>query len=181
VLKSLLSVGGFTLLSRIMGFVRSIVTAAILGDGALSDTFMVALRLPNSFRSVFAEGAFNAAFVPRYAALRATEGETPAAVFADRIFAWQMAAQAILLVVAMLAMPWIVAVMAPGFASRPGGAHLAIALCRITFPYLILTVVAVQISAMLNSRQRFWAAAAWPILLNLGIIGALVLVRFFPN
>src|SRR5579862_8195398 len=135
-LKSLLSVGGFTFLSRIMGFVRSIVTAAILGDGMLSDTFMVALRLPNSFRNVFAEGAFNAAFVPRYAALRATEGETAAARFADRIFAWQMAAQVVILIAAMIGMPLIVAVMAPGFAARPGEAHLAVALSRITFPYL---------------------------------------------
>src|SRR5579871_336756 len=180
-LGRLLSVGGFTLLSRIMGFVRSIITAAVLGDGMLSDTFMVALRLPNSFRNIFAEGAFNAAFVPRYAGLRATEGETEAAVFADRIFSWQIAAQTVLLVLAMAAMPAIVGIMAPGFAARPAESHLAVALSRITFPYLILTVVAVQISAMLNSRERFWAAAAWPILLNLGIMGALLAVRFFPN
>lgn len=179
--RRLLSVGGFTLLSRIMGFLRSIVTAAVLGDGTLSDTFMVALRLPNSFRNIFAEGAFNAAFVPRYAGLRATQGETAAAVFADRIFSWQLAAQGILLVAAMIGMPWLVAIMAPGFAARPGEAQLAIALSRITFPYLILTVVAVQISAMLNSRERFWAAAAWPVLLNLGIIGALLVAYWFPN
>ena len=177
----LLSVGGFTLLSRVMGFLRSIVTAAVLGDGMLSDTFMVALRLPNSFRNIFAEGAFNASFVPRYAGLRATEGETSAAVFADRIFSWQMAAQAILLMLAMVGMPWLVRIMAPGFAARPGEAALAVSLSRITFPYLILTVVAVQISAMLNARERFWAAAAWPVLLNLGIIGALLVAWLFPN
>src|ERR1700742_2982743 len=178
--RKLLSVGGFTLLSRVMGFLRSIVTAAALGDGVLSDTFMVALRLPNSFRNIFAEGAFNAAFVPRYSALRATKGEAAAAEFADRIFSWQMAAQLVLMVAALLGMPWIVAAMAGGF-HVPGEARLATALSRITFPYLILTVMAVQLSAMLNSRERFWAAAAWPVFLNLGIIGALFLVRFFPN
>src|ERR1700742_5241981 len=178
--RKLLSVGGFTLLSRVMGFLRSIVTAAILGDGILSDAFYVALRLPNSFRNIFAEGAFNAAFVPRYAALRAKDGEGPAAEFANRIFSWQMAAQIILLLVALLAMPWIVGAMAGGF-SVPGETELATALSRITFPYLLLTVIAVQLSAMLNARERFWAAAAWPVFLNLGIIGALLLVRFFPN
>jgi putative peptidoglycan lipid II flippase len=163
-----------------MGFLRSIVTAAVLGDGVLSDTFMVALRLPNSFRNIFAEGAFNAAFVPRYSALRATEGDAAAADFANRIFSWQMSAQIVLLLAALLGMPWIVGVMAGGF-HVPGEAELATALSRITFPYLILTVVAVQLSAMLNSRERFWAAAAWPVFLNVGIIGALFLVRWFPN
>ena len=178
--RKLLSVGGFTLLSRVMGFLRSIVTAAILGDGVLSDAFYVALRLPNSFRNIFAEGAFNAAFVPRYAALRATRGEADAADFANRIFSWQMAAQIVLLLAALLGMPWIVGAMAGGFAV-PGETELATALSRITFPYLILTVMAVQLSAMLNARERFWAAAAWPVFLNLGIIGALLLVRWFPN
>lgn len=179
-LKKLASVGGFTLLSRMMGFLRSIVTAAILGDGVLSDTFYVALRLPNSFRNIFAEGAFNAAFIPRYAALRATEGESSAADFANRVFSWQMAAQVVLLLAALLGMPWIVRAMAGGF-SVPGEEALATALSRITFPYLILTVVAVQLSAMLNARERFWAAAAWPVFLNIGIIAALFLVRWFPN
>lgn len=179
-LKKLLSVGGFTLLSRIMGFLRSVVAAAILGDGMLSDAFYVALRLPNSFRNIFAEGAFNAAFVPRYAALRATRGEAAAADFADRIFSWQMAAQIVLLLAALLGTPWIITAMAGGF-SVPGEAELATALSRITFPYLILTVVAVQLSAMLNARERFWAAAAWPVFLNLGIIAALLVVRWFPN
>ena len=178
--RKLLSVGGFTLLSRVMGFLRSIVAAAILGDGVLSDAFYVALRLPNSFRNIFAEGAFNAAFVPRYAALRATKGESAAADFANRIFSWQMAAQIVLLLAALLGMPWVVRAMAGGF-SVPGEAELATALSRITFPYLLLTVVAVQLSAMLNARERFWAAAAWPVFLNLGIIGALLAVRWFPN
>jgi putative peptidoglycan lipid II flippase len=179
-LRKLLSVGGFTLLSRVMGFLRSVVAAAILGDGMLSDAFYVALRLPNSFRNIFAEGAFNAAFIPRYSALRTIDGPGVAAEFANRIFSWQMAAQAVLLVAALWGMPWIVKAMAGGF-SVPGQMELAVALSRITFPYLILTVMAVQLSAMLNAHERFWAAAAWPVFLNLGVITALLAVRFFPN
>src|SRR6266481_3127424 len=110
--KRLLSVGGFTLLSRVFGFVQNIVMAAILGDGLLSDAYFVAQRLPNSFRGIFAEGAFNVAFIPRYASLRMREGDAAANDFADRVFAWQISAQIILLVVALLLMPQIVAVMA---------------------------------------------------------------------
>ncbi len=179
--KRLLSVGGFTLLSRIAGFVQNIVMAAILGDGPLSDAYFVALRLPNSFRGIFAEGAFNVAFIPRYAALRTREGDGAATLFADRVFSWQMAAQIALLVAALVFMPQIVAALAPGFAAHPGQIALAIDFSRITFPYLILTVVAVQLSAMLNAHEKFAAAAAWSIFLNLAIIGTLLLSRWFAN
>jgi len=179
--RRLLSVGGFTLLSRIAGFVQNIVMAAILGDGLLSDAYFVALRLPNSFRGIFAEGAFNVAFIPRYAALRTRDGDSAAASFADRVFSWQMAAQIALLVAALLFMPQIVAVMAPGFAVHPGQVARAIDFSRITFPYLILTVVAVQLSAMLNAHERFAAAAAWSIFLNLAVIGTLLSSRWFTN
>ena len=102
------------------------VLAAILGDGQLSDAYFVALRLPNSFRGIFAEGAFNVAFIPRYAALRARDGDVAAAGFADRVFSWQMAAQISLLLAALVFMPQIVAVMAPGFVNHPGQVALAI-------------------------------------------------------
>ena len=88
---------------------------AILGDGVLSDAFYVALRLPNSFRTIFAEGAFNAAFLPRYAALRRKGEEAAAADFANRVFSWQMAAQIVLLLAALWGMPWIVGAMARRF------------------------------------------------------------------
>ncbi len=178
-LKRLLSVGGFTLLSRISGFVRGIVMAAILGDGAASDAFMVALRIPNSFRGIFGEGSFNVSFVPRYASARATKGDDAAARFADQVFSWQILAQFVILVVALLAMPQIISVIAAGF--EPEKAALATELSRITFPYLILTLVAVQMSAMLNAHDRFAAAAAWPIFLNLSMIGALILWRWFGD
>ena len=99
----LASVGGVTLLSRIAGFVRDILMAAILGAGPMSDAFMVAFRLPNNFRAIFAEGAFNAAFLPRYTAAETKSGHAPtsdATHFANDVFAWQAAAQMVLLVLA---------------------------------------------------------------------------------
>ncbi|HVE05181.1 MAG TPA: murein biosynthesis integral membrane protein MurJ [Rhizomicrobium sp.] len=180
-LRRLLSVGGFTLLSRIAGFIQNIVMAAILGDGLLSDAYFVALRLPNSFRGIFAEGAFNVAFIPRYAALRTREGDDAAFRFADRVFSWQMAAQLALLLAALVFMPQIVAIMAPGFSQHAGQVALAVDFSRITFPYLILTVVAVQLSAMLNAHEKFAAAAFWSIFLNLAVIATLLLSRHFTN
>lgn len=180
-LRRLASVGGYTLLSRIAGFARDVLMAAVLGDGFLSDAFFVAWRLPNSFRGIFAEGAFNVAFIPRYAAARETRGEREAAAFADNVYSWQMAAQLVLLAGAMASMYWIVRIMAPGFATHPGQTELATALSRITFPYLILTVIAVQLSAMLNAHGKFAAAAAWSIFLNLSMIGTLFAARWFPN
>jgi len=180
-LRRLLSVGGYTLLSRIAGFLRDILMAAVLGDGLLSDAFFVAWRLPNSFRGIFAEGAFNVAFIPRYAAAREKRGEEEAARFADDVYSWQMAAQVVLLVAALACMFWIVRIMAPGFAAHPGQSELATTLSRITFPYLILTVIAVQLSAMLNAHGKFAAAAAWSIFLNLAMIATLLAARVFPN
>lgn len=178
-LKRLLSVGGYTLLSRIAGFARDVLMAAVLGSGPLSDAFFVAWRLPNSFRGIFAEGAFNVAFIPRYAAAREKQGDDAAARFADNVYSWQIAAQVVLLVAAMASMFWIVRIMAPGFGG--GQAEIATILSRITFPYLILTVIAVQLSAMLNAHGKFAAAAAWSIFLNLAMIGTLLSARWFPN
>ncbi len=177
----LVSVAGFTLLSRITGFVRDILMAAILGQGVLSDAFVVAFLFPNYFRAIFGEGTINPAFLPRYAALMAKGESAAAARFADRVFSWQMAAQLLILVLALAAMPALVLLLAPGFAADPGQMSLTVALARITFPYLILTVVAVQLSAMLNAIERFWAAAAWSNLLNLSMIATLLAAPWFPN
>src|SRR3984885_14950255 len=113
--KRLLSVGGFTLLSRITGFMRDILMAWMLGKGVLSDAFFVAFLFPNNFRAIFGEGTVNPAFLPRYAALQARGEKAAAAKFADAVFAWQMAAQIVLLVLATLFMPAIIHVLAPGW------------------------------------------------------------------
>src|SRR5215475_1662840 len=179
--RRLLSVSGFTLLSRITGFVRDMLMAWILGKGILSDAFFVAFLFPNNFRAIFGEGTINPAFLPRYAALHAKGEEAAAAKFADQIFSWQMAAQIILLALATIFMPAIIRVLAPGFADNPEQFALTVALARVTFPYLILTLVAVQLSAMLNAIDRFWAAAAWSNLLNLSMIACLIAWHWFPN
>src|SRR5580700_557821 len=179
--RRLLSVSGFTLLSRITGLIRDILMATILGSGVMSDAFLFAFLFPNYFRSIFGEGTINPAFLPRYAALHAKGEHEAAARFADRIFAWQLAAQIVLLVLATVFMPWIIRVLAPGFAANPVQFALTVSLARITFPYLIMTLVAVQLSAMLNAIEKFWAAAFWSNLQNLAMIGTLIAWHWFPN
>ena len=179
--RRLLSVSGFTLLSRITGFVRDVCMAWILGKGLLSDAFIVAFLFPNYFRSIFGEGTINPAFLPRYAALHARGEHAAAASFADRVFSWQIAAQLVILVVALVLMPLIVRVVAPGFADNPAQFALTVHLSRITFPCLILTIVAVQLSAMLNAIEKFWAAAAWSNFVNVAMIATLLASRWFPN
>ena len=178
-LRKLVSVGGFTLLSRMTGFVRDMLMAWILGKGMLSDAFLFAFLFPNYFRAIFGEGTINPAFLPRYAALFA-KGETQSAArFADQIFSWQLAAQAVILIGALVAMPLLVILFVPGYTADQQ--VLTASLARITFPYLILTVVAIQLSAMLNAIGKFWAAAAWSNLLNLAMIGTLLASSWFPN
>src|SRR5215470_2439549 len=130
-INRILTVGGFTLLSRVTGFARDIVMAAILGAGPIADAFLVALRLPNHFRAIFAEGAFNAAFVPSYARFRAQHGPDPAQLFADRIFTLLLLSQVVLLAVALLFTPAVISLLAPGFSHDPQRYDLAVVLTRI--------------------------------------------------
>jgi putative peptidoglycan lipid II flippase len=180
-IERMLTVGGFTLLSRLTGFIRDIILAAILGAGPAADAFFVALRLPNHFRAIFAEGAFNAAFVPSYARIREQGGAERAGLFADRIFTLLLASQVVLLAVALLFTPAVIDVLAPGFRNDPMRFALAVNLTRITFPYLLLITLVTLWGGILNALQRFAAAAAAPILLNLSIIVALLLAAFFPT
>ncbi len=177
--KRLLSVGGFTLLSRITGFARDALLAWTLGAGLLSDAFFVAFLFPNYFRAIFGEGTINPAFLPRYAALQAKGDKAAAAKFADAVFAWQLAAQIVLLVLATAFMPLIIRLLAPGWSGEQFA--LTVSLARVTFPYLIMTLVAVQLSAMLNAIDRFWAGAFWSNLQNLAMIATLLLWHWFPN
>ena len=180
-LKKILSVGGWTLVSRFTGFIRDVVMAAILGAGPVADAFVVAFRLPNHFRAIFAEGAFNSAFVPAYARVRETKGPDPARLFVDRVFSLMLFVQVALLVLALLGMPWVVRLLAPGFAEDPAKFDLAVTLTRITFPYLFFIALVTLFSGLLNAHERFAAAAAAPILLNLSLIAALTLSFLFPT
>src|SRR5215467_1890184 len=180
-LGRIFTVGGYTLLSRLTGFARDIMLAAILGAGPVADAFFVALRLPNHFRAIFAEGAFNAAFVPAYARIRTSAGAGPAALFADRIFTLLFAVEVVLLVIALVFTPEVIGLLAPGFSHDPGRFGLAVELTRITFPYLLLVSLVTLYGGILNALDRFAAAASAPILLNLSMMMTLALAAFFPT
>jgi putative peptidoglycan lipid II flippase len=180
-LGRIFTVGGYTLLSRLTGFARDVMLAAILGAGPMADAFFVALRLPNHFRAIFAEGAFNAAFVPAYAHVHGERGETSAKLFADRIFTLLFFSQLVLLIVAWLFMPQAMSILAPGFTDDAEQRRLAIELTRITFPYLLLITLVTLYGGMLNVMHRFASAAAAPIFLNISMMATLALAALFPG
>ena len=180
-LGRIFTVGGYTLLSRVTGFARDIMLAAILGAGPLADAFFVALRLPNHFRAIFAEGAFNAAFVPAYAHVQGERGDAAAKLFSNRIFTLLFVSQVVLLVLALVFMPQAMTLLAPGFTDDPAQRNLAIELTRITFPYLLLITLVTLYGGMLNVMHRFASAAAAPIFLNLSMMATLALAAFFPT
>jgi putative peptidoglycan lipid II flippase len=181
VLRNILSVGAWTLVSRATGFLRDVVMAAILGTGPMADAFVVAFKLPNHFRAIFGEGAFNAAFVPAYSRVREQQGAAEAARFQGRIVSLLLLSQAILLALASLFMPQVVGLIAPGFKGGDGRLDLAIELSRITFPYLLLITLATLYGGVLNAMGRFTAAAAAPILLNIVLVAALLAAPLFPT
>ncbi|WP_449254753.1 murein biosynthesis integral membrane protein MurJ [Bosea sp. (in: a-proteobacteria)] len=180
-LRNILSVGGYTLLSRLTGFARDIMLAAVLGAGATMDAFSVALRLPNHFRAIFGEGAFNQAYVPAYAHVAEKQGQEAANLFADRLFTVLFLIQVVLLALALPLMPWLVTLLAPGFKEDPAVFALAVSLTRITFPYLLFVTMVTFLGATLNAVDRFAAFAAAPILLNVGMMAALSVAFLFPS
>ena len=180
-IKRIATVGGWTLVSRISGFIRDVVMAAVLGAGPMADAFFVAFRLPNHFRAIFAEGAFAAAFVPAYARTLQQSGIDAAKLFADRIAAALIAINLCLLALALLFTPWVVSILAPGFVNDPVRFDLAVALTRITFPYLALVSLETLLAGVLNANQRFAAAAGAPVLLNVSLIATLLLAPHFQS
>jgi putative peptidoglycan lipid II flippase len=178
-LRSVATVGSYTLLSRVFGFVRDILTAAILGAGPVADAFFVAQRLPNLFRSLFAEGAFSAAFVPLFAGTMAEHGKEAARIFAEDALAVLLAALLGFVLLGEIFMPAVMEVIAPGFSEDPSKFALAVELARITFPYLLFIALVALQGGVLNSVDRFAAAAATPILLNLFLIAALLMMDRF--
>ena len=152
-IERILTVGGLTLLSRITGFLRDIMLAAVLGAGPVADAFFVALRLPNHFRAIFAEGAFNAAFVPAYARIREQGGAEPARLFADRVFTLLLVSQVVLLGVALHLHAGGDRAAGAGLHKDPGRFALAVELTRITFPYLLLITLVTLYGGMLNALR----------------------------
>ena len=180
-IRRIATVGGLTLVSRLTGFIRDVVMAAILGAGPIADAFFVAFRLPNHFRAIFAEGAFAAAFVPAYARTLEQAGLPAAKLFADQIAAALIVLNLGLLALALLFTPEVVGLLAPGLADDPIRFDLAVALTRITFPYLALVSLETLFAGILNANNRFATAAGAPILLNFSIIATLLLTPFFPD
>lgn len=180
--RAIATVGGLTMVSRIAGFVRDLLIARYLGAGPVADAFFVSLRLPNFFRSLFAEGAFTAGFLPLYSHIQAKEGSAAAQLFAERALAVLLLATFGFTLVAQIAMPAVIILLAPGFVDDPQRFDLSVTLTIITFPYLLFVSLASLYGAVLNCLGRFFAMAATPVLLNLVMIaGMLLLTPHVPN
>jgi putative peptidoglycan lipid II flippase len=163
------------MISRILGFVRDIMIAFVLGTGAVADSFFVAFRFPNLFRRLFGEGAFNAAFVPIFARSLEGDGKEGARRFAEEVLAALLFILLLLTAVAELLMPWFMYLLAPGFSDTPAKYELAVLLSRITFPYLLCMSLVAMLSGILNSMHRFTASAMAPIILNIVLVTAMTL------
>ena len=162
----------FTIISRLLGYLRDVLIAIFLGTGALADAFFVAFRIPNTFRRLFSEGTFNAAFVPSYAS-EIIKGKTQSNKFANDIFNLIFLGLLFLVLIVQIFMPGFLSIIAPGFVDDTEKMELAINLTRITFPFLFFISLASFFSAILNSHNKFAAASAAPIILNIILIGIL--------
>jgi putative peptidoglycan lipid II flippase len=176
-LRNFATVGAFTMLSRVLGFIRDILIAAFFGAGPVADAFFVAFKLPNLFRRLFAEGAFNSAFVPLYARSLEEGGEPVARRFAEEALSGLLVVLLTLTILAEIFAPLLVWVLAPGFQTGdPDKAAMTVLFTRICFPYLAAMSLVAYLSGILNTRDRFAAAAFAPVLLNLVLIGTLLLI-----
>ncbi|MBT8475208.1 MAG: lipid II flippase MurJ, partial [Alphaproteobacteria bacterium] len=169
--SAFVTVGAWTMASRIMGFVRDILIAAFLGAGPAAEAFLIAFSLPNMFRRFFAEGAFNMAFVPMFS--RKLEAGDAPETFAREAFSGLASILIVFTAIALLAMPWLVLAMASGFAGDERF-DMAVFYGRIAFPYILFISLAALLSGVLNATGRFVAAAAAPVLLNVAFVIAMV-------
>ncbi len=172
-LRSIATIGAFTAASRVLGFVRDVLIAALLGAGPIADAFFVALRFPNMFRALFAEGAFSAAFVPLFVKAKEADGLAAAHRFAEQALSVLLLALLGFVVAMQIAMPYAMYAIAPGFAGS-ATFDLAVEFSRLTFPYLLFISLTALQGGILNALGRFAAPAATPIILNLSLITALV-------
>ncbi len=168
----------FTFISRVSGYIRDILIAIFLGTGPVADAFFVAFRFPNTFRRLFSEGTFNAAFVPSYSS-ELNKGKEK--IFANNIFNILLISLLFIVLVIEIFMPFFVSVIAPGFKGETEKLELAIVLTRITFPFLLLVSLSSFFSAILNSHNKFAAASATPIILNIILILVLLFGKFLSD
>jgi putative peptidoglycan lipid II flippase len=169
----------FTIISRLLGYVRDILIAVFLGAGPLADAFFVAFRIPNTFRRLFSEGTFNAAFVPSYSSVLDNKKESQK--FANNIFTLLVIGLFFLVFIIEIMMPLFVFLIAPGFEGDYQKMELAITLTRITFPFLMFICLASFFSAILNSHNKFAVASATPIILNILLIGVLIFGKILDD
>ena len=178
--KSTGTFGFYTIISRLLGYLRDVLIAIFLGTSFLADVFFVAFRIPNTFRRLFAEGTFNAAFVPSYTS-ELLRGKSKSNKFANEIFNLLFLGLLTLVLVAEIFMPAVVSLIAPGFVENREKIELAIDLTRITFPFLMFVSLSSFFSAILNSHNKFAAASAAPIILNIFLIGVLIFGKFLDD
>ena len=164
--KSFVTVGGATMLSRVLGFGRDVMLAAFVGAGPVADAFVVAFRLPNLFRRLFAEGAFNSAFVPLFGRAVEEQGTEGARKFAGEVAAGLFWTLVVLLALAEAFMPVLVHLLAPGYLEDPTKFDLTVLMSRIAFPYLLFMSLLAFVSGILNTFHKFLAAAIAPVMLN---------------
>ncbi len=172
--KAIVTVGGMTLLSRLFGFVRDVLTATYLGAGPVADAFFVALKLPNFFRRMTAEGAFSVSFVPLFSHELEKDGRDSARAFAEEAQAVMLGFLIPFTIICIVAMPWVLMLIAPGFVDTPDRYNQAVELSRITFPYILLMSLTALLGGILNSFDRFGPFAAAPILFNFMLIIAML-------
>jgi len=180
IIKSTGTFSIFVLLSRILGYIRDFLIAIYLGSGPIADTFFVAFRIPNTFRRLFSEGTFNAAFVPSYSS-QLVLGKDRAKKFANTVFNLLLIGLILTTLIIEIFMPGFIKIIAPGFSDSVEKTNLAINLTRITFPFLFFVSLASFFSAILNSYNKFAAAAAAPIILNILLISCLLYAEYLND
>lgn len=173
--SSVATVGSFTMVSRVLGLIRDMLMAALLGAGPLADAYFIAAKLPNFLRRIFAEGAFNAGFVPLFARTLEGEGKAAARDFAAQAQAVLVAVLMPLVILAIIFMPWIISTVAAGLEVGTERYEAAVSLSRITFCYILFISLVALYSGILNSMSQFAVPAAAPIVLNLCLIAGLLL------
>jgi putative peptidoglycan lipid II flippase len=166
-IKAMATVGGLTAVSRVAGFIRDVMTAAFLGGGPVADAFVVALKLPNFFRNVTAEGAFSVSFVPIYTETLHKEGEQAAAKFAGQAFSVMALFLSLFTAVIVAFMPYVMFLIAPGFDHGTLRYDLAVNFSRVTFPYLLLISLCSLVGGMLNAHEKFGPFASTSVYFNL--------------
>src|SRR6185312_1415253 len=179
--RNFINVGAMTTGSRILGFVRDALVAAVLGTGPAADAYLAAFRFPNLFRRLFAEGAFNTAFIPLFAKSLEQEGMEPARLWAARIMSWLVVVVTGVTILVEIFMPWILPIFVPGFLDDKAKFELTVLLTRICFPYLMCMSLMAAYAAILNGLGRFTASSFAPILLNVVMIAFMLPLVLYRN